>query len=411
MLLLASIGFIAVAWKALDAAEFAMPKDSGRILAQFTAAALVGHAGLRLLVPRAAPQPYAIVMLLTAIGLAFVTRLAPGVAQDQVNWVTLGVAGMLVSTWGARRYALLRSYKYTAAVFALVLLLVTGVAGTTINGARLWITVAGTTVQTTELIKLFLLVFLAGYLADESAVLAAPRLSFGGRAYSSIPYLAPLAVLWLVAMTAVALLKDLGTVMLMLSVGVAGLYISTGRARFVIGGAAMLLFAVLAGYLAFGHVRTRIDTWLDPYGQPAGAGYQTLQSTYAIQAGGVTGQGLGLGSPQTIPAAPTDYVYSAIAEELGLAGAIGLALLYLVLLFAGLRVALRVGDDYGRMLAATIVVLIAFQAGVIIAGNVRVIPTTGITLPFVSYGGSSLIVNFALIGLLLGISGQTEERR
>jgi cell division protein FtsW (lipid II flippase) len=148
----------------------------------------------------------------------------------------------------------------------------------------------------------------------------------------------------------------------------------------------------------------RIETWLDPGADPAGTGYQAMQATYAIQAGGITGAGPGLGQPDAVPAAPTDYIYTAIAEELGLAGATGVALLYVALLYAGLRVSAEAGDTYGRLLAACIALLMAIQAAVIIAGNLRMIPTTGITLPYVSYGGSSLVVNFGLAGLLAGIS-------
>ena len=147
----------------------------------------------------------------------------------------------------------------------------------------------------------------------------------------------------------------------------------------------------------------------DPGDDPAGTGYQAMQATYAIQAGGITGQGLGLGQPETIPAAATDYVFSAVAEELGLAGAFGVALLYVLLLYAGLQASLRAETTYGRLLCTGIALLLAIQAAVIIAGNLRLIPTTGITLPFVSYGGSSLVVNFGLLGLLCGIAGKPQS--
>ena len=409
-LLAASVGFAILAWRALDAAAFAMPAASGRILAQFVAVVVAGHVGLRAVAPRAAAAPYAVAMLLAAIGLAFVTRLAPGVAANQANWITLGVALMVATAWAARRYRMLRRYRYTAALLAVLLLFATGIFGTTVNGARLWVTVAGQTVQTTELIKLLLVVFLAGYLADEASVLAAPRIRFGGRSYSALPYLIPLAVTWVVALAALALLKDLGTIALLTLLAVAALYVATGRTRFVVAGVVLLAVTGAFGYVAFDHARTRIDIWRDPYSDASGAGYQSLQATYAIEAGGITGEGLGLGQPDAIPAAPTDYVFSAVAEELGLAGALGAVLLYVVLLFAGLQVAVRAVDDHGRLLAAIIALLIAIQAAVIIAGNLRIIPTTGITLPFVSYGGSSLVVNFVLVGLLLGISDAREWR-
>ncbi len=410
-LLVASVAFIWLAWKALVDAHFVMPPGWVRIEAQFVAIAVLGHLGLRIVAPKAAPQPFAIAMLLTAIGLAFVTRVAPAVAQKQVHWATLGVASMVVAARFGRDYSRLRSFKYTAAAVSLALLFLTGIFGTTIYGARLWITIAGQTVQTTEFIKLFLIVFLAGYLADEAGVLSSPRIRFGGREYSALPYLLPLVIAWGVTMLAIGLLRDLGNIMLLMMLAVGALYLATGRLRFVFGGIALLCVALVLGYLAFGHVRTRIDVWLNPHEDARGTGYQSLQSIYAIQAGGITGEGLGLGQPDKIPVVPTDYIFSAIGEELGLAGALGVVLLYVAFLFAGFRIAVWKADDYGSLLAACIALLIAVQASVIIAGNLRLIPTTGITLPFVSYGGSSLVVNFALVGLLLGISQSGTDQR
>lgn len=409
LLLSASAAFILIAWRALDAAAFALPVSSNRIVTQFLLSALFGHLALRAVAPRAAGQPYAIAVLLTAIGLAFVVRLAPAAAQSQANWITLGVLLMVGAAWAARDYPRLRAYKYTSALLAVLLLVATGLFGTTINGARLWFTVAGQTVQSTELIKLFLVVFLAGYLADEASVLASPRLRFGGRSYSALPYLLPLLATLFIAIAALALLKDLGSIALLLMLTIGALYVATGRLSFVVGGLLLLASTGVFGYFAFDHARVRIDVWLDPFATADSSGYQTVQSLYAIQAGGVTGEGLGLGQPDSIPAATTDYIFDSIAEELGLAGALGVVLLYILLLFAGFRISLTMPDEYGRLLTAIISLLIATQAAVIIAGNLRIIPTTGITLPFVSYGGSSLIVNFVLLGLVLGISNRVRD--
>ncbi len=410
ILLLASGAFILLGWRALEAAGIEMAAGSDRILTQFVVVGVLGHLGLRFVAPFAASQPYAIALFLSAIGLVFVSRLSPALSQDQANWVTLGVVLMLVTAALSSRYRVLRRYKYTAALAGVGLLLLTGIFGTTINGARLWIVIFGQSVQTTELIKVFLLLFLAGYLADEADVLSAPRIRFAGRTYSTLPYLIPLALTLLLAVMALALLRDLGSIALLLLLAMAMLYVATGKVRFVVAGILLLGLTAIAGYAVFDHVQARVDTWLDPYADAAGAGYQSLQSLYAIQAGGVTGEGLGLGQPTVIPAATTDYVFSAIGEELGLVGALGVIMLYISLLFAGLRVALSVRDDYGRLVASCTALLITIQMAVIIAGNLRLIPTTGITLPFVSYGGSSLIVNFVLIGLLLGISNDAQRR-
>lgn len=407
LLLAFSAGFALLAWRALDAAATPLPATTGRIVLQFLVTALLGHLALRAVAPAASPLPYAAAMLLTAVGLAFVLRLAPEVAQNQANWALLGVI-LMAATAGAHRWLpLLRRYRYTAAAGALVLLLVTGFLGTTINGARLWISVGGQIVQTTEVIKLLVVVFLAGYLAETGAILAVPRFRLGDRTYRALPYLIPLLLAVAGLMAVLALLKDLGSVALLVLLTLSALYLATGRKLFIAGGLVLLLATSVFGYYAFDHARTRIDVWLNPYDDPSGAGYQTIQSSYAVEAGGVTGAGLGLGQPEVIPAAATDYVFSAIAEELGMAGAAAVVLLYVLLLFAGLRVAMEARDLHLQLLAALPACLLAIQAAVIIAGNLRLIPTTGITLPFVSYGGSSLVVNFVLIGLVLAVSQRT----
>jgi len=404
-LLAGAFAFIALAWRSLDAAAFATPSDTGRIVTQFALSALAGNVILRLIVPRAPAQAYAIACFLAAVGLAFVIRLAPDSAQDQANWVSVGIVAFGACAWLGRRHELLRRYTYTSGAIALGLLVFTGLFGTTINGARLWVVVAGQTIQTTELIKFFVVIFLAGYLAERGAVLATPKIKLGTRTYSNLPYLVPLIALLFATIAALALLRDLGSIALLVLLSVSMVFLATGRARYLAGGLALLAITGFAGYFAFNHAQVRIDVWLNPGNDPAGSGYQTLQSTYAIQAGGITGEGLGLGQPDAIPAAATDYIFSAIAEELGLAGAIGIIMLYVTLLYAGLHASLRAPTQFGRLLCTGVSLIFAIQAAVIIGGNLRVIPTTGITLPFISYGGSSLVVNFALLGLLCGIAG------
>jgi cell division protein FtsW len=191
----------------------------------------------------------------------------------------------------------------------------------------------------------------------------------------------------------------------------AAIYLATGRARYVAVGLVLLALTGVAGYMLFDHAEARIDTWLDPQRDAQGSGYQTLQSSYAIQAGGITGEGLGLGEADVIPAAPTDYVFSGIAEELGMTGALMVVLMFALLVASGLRIAARAEDAFGRMLASCIALLVGIQALIIIAGNLRLIPTTGITLPLISYGGSSVVVNLILIGLLCAIAQESRRRQ
>ena len=410
LLLLVSGAFVLLAYESLDRSPVELPVNADRIFIQFTATVIAGHVALRVLCPKAPAQVYAIAMMLAAIGLVFVMRLAPEEAGDQVNWVTIGVVLMSLTLAAGRRYELLRRYKYSAAFLALVLLFVTGVFGTTINGARLWLTFGGFTIQTTELIKVGLIVFLASYLADEASVLSMPRLRVGNRTYSALPYLLPLLATWFATIAALALLRDLGSVAILLLLGTAALYIATGRAMYVVMGVLLVAATGALGYMLFDHAQVRIDTWLNPLDTPLGAGYQSSQAMFAIQAGGVTGEGVGMGTPDIIPAAPTDYIYSAIAEELGLIGAVSVILLFALLVVAGMRIALLCREPFGRMLAATISLLIGIQAVVIIAGNLRLVPTTGITLPLVSYGGSSIVVNMVLLGLLLAIAERASRR-
>lgn len=402
---------LVLGWWSLRAADVALPTDTARILTQFAVSGLAIHLLCRFVAPGARPEATTLAVFLAALGMVFVLRLEPAVAQDQATWMTVAAAAFALGVGFGTRYQLLKRYTFTAGAAALVILLVTGIFGTTINGARLWINVAGQSVQTTELIKVFFVLFLAGYLTDAASVLASPTLRIGGRTYSGAGYMVPLLGVVFGAVAALALLRDLGSIALLLLLAVTVLYVATGRVRFVVGGLVLLAITGFIGYLAFDHAETRIDAWLNPEDDPAVTGYQALQATYAIQAGGITGEGIGLGQPQAIPAAPTDYVFSAIAEELGLVGAFGIITLYVVMLYAGLRVAAEGRDTHGRLLAASIAILFALQAAVIIAGNLRLIPTTGITLPFVSYGGSSLVVNFGLAGLLAGISHASRQPR
>lgn len=404
-LLVGAFAFIALAWRSLDAAAIAAPGGTGRIVTQFALSALAGNLTLRFIVPRAPAQIYAVACFLAGIGLAFVIRLAPDSAQDQVNWISAGVVAFAAAAVLGTHHEVLRRYTYTAGALALGLLVVTGLFGTTINGARLWINLAGQSVQTTELIKFFVVIFLAGFLAERGAVLATPKIQLGTRTYSNLPYLVPLIALLFATIAALALLKDLGSIALLVLLAVSMLVLATGRLRYLAAGLAILALTGAAGYVAFDHAQVRVDAWLHPGDDPGGIGYQALQSTYAIQAGGITGEGLGQGEPDSIPAAATDYIFSAISEEIGFAGAVGVILLYVLLLYAGLRASLNASNSFGRLLCTGISLLLAIQAAVIIAGNLRMIPTTGITLPFISYGGSSLVVNFALLGLLCGIAG------
>ncbi|WP_322796898.1 FtsW/RodA/SpoVE family cell cycle protein, partial [Tepidiforma sp.] len=337
LLLLASgLAVLLLGWRSLVVAGFELPPAMVRIVTQAAACGLAAHLLVRLLAPRARPEILPMVLLLGALGLVFVVRLAPGSAQDQANWLVVGCVAMAAGILVGRRSGLLRSYTYTAGAAAVVLLVLTGVFGQTINGARLWVRIAGQSVQTTEFIKAFLVLFLAGYLAEAGGAMTAPIVRLQQPRPHRAAVIVPLVLVLAGAIGALALLRDLGSIALILLLSMAMLYVATGQARFVAAGAGLLLVTGIFGYAAFGHVQTRVEAWLDPGADPSGSGYQALQATYAINAGGVLGEGIGRGMPEVVPAASTDYVFTAVAEELGLAGALGVGVLYLAMLASGL---------------------------------------------------------------------------
>lgn len=394
--LVAPIGFVLLGWLALERSPWGPPDATPRIVAQFALSVFVGHLAVRVLAPQAPPL-YAIATMLSAVGLVFVMRLAAASAAAQANWVAVGTASMVIGIVAGRRTALLRRWTYTSGVLALATLAATALFGETVQGARLWLRILGQTVQATELIKAFLILFLAGYVSREAGVLA-------GGGTQRWRYLIPLAVLWAGALGALVSLRDLGTLAILAALAAAVLALATGRVSYLVGGAVLLAATGVLGYISMEHVQARVDSWLHPYRDPLGRGFQTVQAEFAVANGGLFGTGLGWGMPHLIPAAATDYVFVAVAEELGLFGAAAVSLMFLALVIGGLQVAIASRDAYARSLAAATTVLIGLQAAVILAGNLRLVPTTGVTLPFVSYGGSSLVVNYALIGLLLGIA-------
>ncbi|GIW12890.1 MAG: hypothetical protein KatS3mg062_0329 [Tepidiforma sp.] len=410
-LLAGSFAVLLIGWRALAAADFSLPGGMVRIVAQAAVCVIAMHACTRVLAPRARPEVLPSATLLASLGIILVTRLAPGSAAQQANWLAVAALAYAAGLAAGLVPTRLRALTYTSGLLAVLTLVATGLFGETINGARLWVRIAGQSVQTTEFIKALVVLFLAGYLSDAAGALVRQGGRLAAVSVRGTAYILPLTLVLAGAMAALALLRDLGSIALLLLLSVAMLYVSTGRVRFAAGGLALVLITGLFGYFAFDHVKGRVDAWLDPYSDPAGGGYQSLQATYAVNAGGITGTGLGRGMPTVVPAASTDYVFAAAAEELGLAGAAGILVLYATLLHSGLRVAAEGTDSFQRLLAAAIALLIAIQAAVIIAGNLRLIPTTGITLPFVSYGGSSLVVNFGLVGLLVGLSQSSRAER
>lgn len=408
-LLLPVGGLLAVGATALERSESGAPPDLWRSVIIFCTVFLFAQVAVTLLTPKADQLLLPIVAMLSAVGLLFVARLEPDFTARQVSWYALGVlamAGVMIVLPDPRT---LRSYKYLAASVGLALMIVTAIVGQEINGSRLWLGVAGFNFQVTEAMKILLVIFLAGYLADRRLVLGSVTRRWRTFRVPTLPYLIPLGLIWMLTFLVLIWQRDLGAVMLLGGVTLLLLYAATNRIGFIALGVALVILNVFVAYHQFDYVRGRIDVWLNPLSEADGSGYQIAQALYALAHGGVLGAGLGSGFPDYIPAVHTDFVFTAIAEELGAAGAFGTLALYVLFAARGLRITLLQLTDFGALLALGLTSILALQSIIIIAGNLALIPITGITLPFVSYGGSSILANFVMLAILLRLSAMAPK--
>ncbi len=332
-----------------------------------------------------------------------------GMAATQLLWFGVGMVAMLAIAVGLRDDGILRHYKYTWAAIGIGLLAATLLLGYEVNGARLWINVGPVSVQPGEFLKIVLVIFIAGYLAETRTLLTSARMRIGFLSVPPLPYFLPMLVLFAVVMLIVVRLNDLGAALLYFGIFLTMLFVATGRRSYVLIGLVLFIAGFIVAYQLFGHVQARVDVWIDPFADPLGAGFQPVRAIYALGRGGVFGEGLGqglvtLGGNLTIPYVHTDFIFTAIAEELGLLGAFALLGFAMVLVFRGLRIASLARDDFGALLVVGLTTSLGLQTLIIIGGNTKLIPLTGITLPFVSYGGSSVLASFIMIGLLLAVS-------
>ena len=375
------------------------------------------YLGVRLWLPHSDTLLLAIVTLLTGLGLVVIYRLTyevpevENLATTQAGWILVGSGALVVTVLLLRDYHRLFAYKYLLALIAIGLVASTFTPlGYDVNGARLWVQIGPVTFQPSEFARIALIVFFAGYLAEKRDLWAATSRSFMGVQLPALKYFGPIALVWAASLGLLVFEKDLGSSLLFFAVPLLMLYAATGRIAYVIMGA--LLFAVgsYATYLAFSHVQLRVATWLDPWSDPNDSGFQITQSIFNIADGGITGSGLGEGFSQTIPEVETDFVFSTIASELGLLGATAVLLVFLIFVYRGMKIALLAQDDASKLLAFGLTTAFAMQTLIIVGGVTKAIPLTGITLPFVSYGGSSVVGNFILTGLLLVVSEKAGKR-
>ncbi|MSO43702.1 MAG: FtsW/RodA/SpoVE family cell cycle protein [Thermoleophilia bacterium] len=376
---------------------------------------MVMHTVLRLRAPLSDPYLMPICAALTGIGLAMLYRIDPGLAGDQAIWVTLGGIVFCAVIVFLPDHRVLERYRYVIGLTAVALLLVTMVIGTEVNGSRLWIEIGGgQRVQLGEVAKVLMVIFLAGYLREKREVLAIPTERRFGMDLPATRHLAPIMVFWGAALLAVVFLNDFGTALLFFGVFLAMLYLATARTLYVGLGLGFFAAGSLAIWAAVPRIGARIDSWLHPFSDPQGTGYQMVQSLYALADGGVVGPGFGrallmTGGTSRIPALETDFIFSAVANDLGYVGAIGVMLLYVLLMARGFAIATAARDGFSKLLAGGLTAVVGLQAFIIIGGVVRLVPLTGVTLPFMSYGGSSVVVNFAIAALLLTISHRSRQ--
>jgi cell division protein FtsI/penicillin-binding protein 2/cell division protein FtsW (lipid II flippase) len=374
----------------------------------------LAHLAARRFAPGADPALLPVAALLSGIGLAVITRLdaaktGSALAPSQTLWLLAGVAVMVATLALVPSLERLARFKYSIMLLGLVMLLLPAVVGREINGAKLWLRIGSYSFQPAEVAKILIVLFLAAYLAENREVLSVSTRRVLGVWMPPVRQLAPLVVMWAISLVVLVAEKDLGSSLLFFGIFLAMVYVATGRPAYVLAGVALFAVGAVGAYLAFGHVRARIGIWLDPFADPQGSAYQLVQSLFSLAAGGVTGTGLGRGMPDRIPFVATDFIFSAIGEELGLLGGAGIALAYLVFCLRGLATAVRARSDMATLTAAGLVASFGLQAFVIIGGVSRLIPLTGITLPFVSYGGSSVLSNFILLGLLMRAGDDAAE--
>lgn len=370
------------------------------------------HVATRRWAPLADPLLLPLAALLNGLGYVMIARLSDRLAGLQATWTVVGISAYALTLFAIRRIGDLTRYRWTllAGAFALLLLPLVPGLGYASGGARIWVRLGSITFQPGEFAKVALAVFFAAYLAERRELIAARAWRLGPLQLPEPVHLLPIVIAWAGSVGIMVLQRDLGSSLLFFTLFIVMLWVATDRTTYLVGGFALFALAAVAAYQQFDHVQTRVSVWLDPWSDFYGKGYQLAQASFALAEGGLSGTGLGLGDPQRIPLAQNDFIFAALGEELGLLGASLILVSYLLMVGAGLRAATRTTRADETLLAVGLSAIVGVQAFIIIAGVIRVLPLTGVTLPFVSYGGSSLVANYVLLALLVRIS-HTGTRR
>ena len=352
--------------------------------------------------------PLALAYVLLAVGLAEIARLKPDLFVPQLRWACVGVAAwaLVVLLWTRLRRML--DYPYVLGLTTTVILVLPLIFGVSIGGNKNWIAFGSFSMQPSEFGKILLIFFLAAYLADHLAVLTLPARRFLFLHLPPVRFIAPLVALWGLAVLMFVIARDLGSALLFFGMAVLMTYMATGRKSYVFLAGLFIVIAATLSYALFGHVRVRFDIWLHPWADPNGMSYQVVQSLFAIGSGGIWGTGFAEGHPLLIPEVHTDFIFAAIAEEFGLIGAVLVLMVYALIFWRGSRIAMGLPHVQESLLAAGCAASLLLQAFIITAGVTKLLPLTGITLPFVSYGGSSMAASFILVGILTALSGEAK---
>ncbi len=387
-----------------------VPADIGPFLGVFLGLFVGAHLVVRRLAPQADGMLLPLAALLNGIGYVFIARLDAELADNQATWTAVGIVGFVLTLLLVRRARDLERYRYTFLLVGLVLLispLIPGI-GRNIRGARIWVAFGPISFQPGEFAKIAFALFFASYLVEKRELLSMATWPRFRPVLPDLKHLGPVLVAWGLAIVVMTAQKDLGSSLLFFALFMAMLWVATGRVAYPLGGAAMFGVAAYGAWTQFGHVQNRVNQWLNPWDD---AGGQLVQTWYALAWGGVTGTGIGLGRPDKIPIVESDFIFAAIGEELGLLGGTAVLVAYLLIVGAGLRIAQQADHPFEKLLAAGLTALLGMQAFVILAGVTRLLPLTGVVLPFVSYGGSALVANYVLLALLIRVSDQRRPAR
>ena len=370
------------------------------------------HLGLQLLAPDADPAPLPLISFLNGFGYVMILRLDPQEAALQALWSAVGVVGFLLTLVIVQRVTLLDRYRYLMMLFAimLVLLPLAPVIGENINGARLWVRFGPLSFQPIEIAKLMLAIFFASYMVEKREVLAQFSPFKFKRASVAIRAAGPILLAWSISLLVMTAERDVGFSLLIFLIFVIAIWVATSNWWYLVFGSGLFVVGAFVAARLFGQVNERITVWLDPWKYSQTIGYQIVQALYAFGSGGFSGVGLGRGHPGLIPVVTSDFIFAAIGEETGLLGTTAILFCFALLVGFGLRVSKRAPDQFSAMTATVLTLTFGLQAFFIMAGVTKLLPLTGVTLPFVAYGGSSLVANYVLFALLLRISSESKRQ-